>query len=292
MTSNAATLQNNVRLRVFLILVISIGIRALRSLASDSVHKATGTLEVNYLLYALVLISSLIPMKSAWAMGVLSSLLATISSGTVVTLGSLSTYRCIMNQHTGCIQHSPWSILTLVLVGLNFLLNAYQTWTMYMILRGPKYVSSAAQRLRIIFAWALPFAWLINIVLLIESEWTLSVAGHLAADPIIIIMARAEENVLIGIIILALLVGDVAAYFLFVSNDLARSAILVQIGLTVTGLILLFVHPRPAGSSDDSGDKGGSVDAEDFGNDEEFLPSKTSNLRSRNKSKSGTTLKF
>ena len=105
-------------------------------------------------------------------------------------------------------------------------------------------------------------------------------------------MARAEENVLIGIIILALLVGDVAAYFLFVSNDLARSAILVQIGLTVTGLILLFVHPRPAGSSDDSGDKGGSVDAEDFGNDEEFLPSKTSNLRSRNKSKSGTTLKF
>ena len=46
---NTAALQNNVRLRIFLILVIAIAIRATRHISIDSIHKATDLLGLNYI---------------------------------------------------------------------------------------------------------------------------------------------------------------------------------------------------------------------------------------------------
>ena len=71
---STATLQNNVRLRIFLILIISIGIQLIRKTASDSVYKATALLEINYILYGAILLCSLLPYKTTWAVALVAGL--------------------------------------------------------------------------------------------------------------------------------------------------------------------------------------------------------------------------
>jgi len=238
--STTTTLQNNVRLRVFLILVISIGIRTARTMATDSVQKATNILEINYVLYGTILICSLLPFKAAWGMAGAAALIAALNGAFVVTLGATATYRCISALHSGCIQSSPWSILTLGLAGILIVLDFYQSWNIYQILMAPVIVQSALQRIRILFAWALPFGWLVNAVLLYKSEWTFMVGLHIIADPTLIVMATSKERALLLVIVTTLLVSDAMA-FILVNDPVARSAILAQIALATSAGLMIFM---------------------------------------------------
>lgn len=242
--STTATLQNNVRLRVFLILVISIGIRFTRTISSDSVHKATGLLEINYLVYGLVMVCSLLPFKAAWMAAFTGSAAATILGLSATGLGTAATYRCLNAMQSGCLQTAPGSIASLILALIIAALDAYQCWTIYLILQYPSFVSSSTQRVRILFAWALPFGWLVNIVLASNSAWTIAVALHLAVDPTMIVLANSKETALLVIIISTVIVSDFFA-FIYVDIALARTAIIAQILLSA-GAGILVIMPEPA----------------------------------------------
>lgn len=235
---SSVTLQNNVRLRVILILALSLLIQMGRNFVSDSVHKATALLEFNYILYGLLLLCSCLPSKIAWYVAVIALVLATLVSGTVLVLGGLSTWRCL--DKSGCIQTIPGSSLVLVLVAVQCLLDLYQTWNVYLILRRPYLVASSTQRLVILFAWAFPFAVLTNWSLFSVSQWTVWVSPPLVAMPIIIIMAQSSEYTLIGILTLVSIASNVFSIF-YVTNTLARSAILVQGAISLFGTIILFI---------------------------------------------------
>lgn len=238
--ATTTTLQNNIRLRVFLILIMSIGIRTTRTMATESVQKATNLLEMNYILYGAVLICSLLPFKAAWGMAAIASLVAALNGAFVVSLGSIATYRCLSAMHSGCIQSSPWSILALLFAGLLIVLDVYQSWNIYQILMAPVIVQSALQRIRILFAWALPFGWLVNTVLIYNSEWTLVVGLHIVADPTLIVMATSNETVFLLVIVAALLVSDVMA-LLLVNDQVAKTAIIAQITITTSAGLMLFM---------------------------------------------------
>ena len=242
--STTATLQNNVRLRVFLILVISIGIRFTRTISSDSVHKATGLLEINYLVYGLVMVCSLLPFKAAWMAAFTGSAAATVLGLSATGLGTAATYRCLNAMQSGCLQTAPGSIASLILALIIAALDAYQCWTIYLILQYPSFVSSSTQRVRILFAWALPFGWLVNIVLASNSAWTIAVALHLAVDPTMIVLANSKETALLVIIISTVIVSDFFA-FIYVDIALARTAIIAQILLSA-GAGILVMMPGPA----------------------------------------------
>lgn len=315
---NTAALQNNVRLRIFLILVIAITIRATRHISIDSIHKATDLLGLNYILYGVILVTSLLPFKSAWGVALLASLAATSIGIIVISLGGISTFRCIgdLVGETGnilemffgapedkndnknnqisdsltsaCVQGAPGSMLTLVLIGSNIILNVFQSWTIYCILKSPTFVSSAARRLRILFAWALPFAWLVNGVLIYESKWQPLAALHIAADPTIILLATSKENALLAILILALIVCDVLVYFFFAKPTIVKTAIMVQIALSVVGFFMLFIMNE---KKSDSEGGGGATDTEDHDMDFE-QDSKLRKRTSKTKRKSVDSLKF
>jgi glucose-6-phosphate-specific signal transduction histidine kinase len=101
-------------------------------------------------------------------------------------------------------------------------------------------VASSTQRLVILFAWAFPFAVLTNWSLFSESQWTVWVSPPLVAMPIIIIMAQSSEYTLIGILTLVSIASNVFSIF-YVTNTLARSAILVQGAISLFGTIILFI---------------------------------------------------
>jgi len=319
--ATTAALQNNVRLRVFLILVIAIAIRTTRHISIQSIHKSTELLGVNYILYGVILVASLLPFKSTWVLALVASLAATFVGIIVISLGGISTFRCIgsLASETGnivemffgttggstfttpsknnqisqtltsaCVQGAPGSMLTLTLIGINALLNTFQSWTIYSILKSPSFVSSAAKRLRILFAWALPFAWLVNGVLISDSKWQPLAALHIVADPTIILLATSKENILLSIIIIALIVCDVLVYFLFAKVDIVKTAVLIQIGLTTMGLFMLFItNDKQSGS----GDGGGAASTEEPDMDFE-QDSKLRKRTSKIKHKSADILKF
>lgn len=234
----SAGLQNNVRLRIFLIVVISIIIRLTRANSSSSVHKATGLLENNFIIYGVIIICSLLPFKATWiaAMGI--QIVANLLDAAAIGLGTLATYRC--RNQTGCIQTMPLSILTLIFVAMQFILDTMQTWDIYRIIRAPIFVSSATQRVRILIAWALPFAWLVNIINVVNSEWTLFIftTSHIIIDPLVILMANANEHIFIGALLTAAVVMDVLAWFIN-DDSLVNKAIPIQISLCVGAILVL-----------------------------------------------------
>lgn len=235
---SSVTLQNNVRLRVILVLLISLLIQFGRHFVSDSVHKATALLEVTYIFYGLLLLCSCIPSKIAWYIAAIVLVMATLVDGTVLALGGLSTLRCL--EKSGCIQTMPGNSLVLLLVAMQCLLDLYQTWNVYLILRRPYLIASSTQRLVILFAWAFPFAILTNWILLIESQWTVWVSPPLVAMPIIIIMVQSSEYSLVGLLI-AVSIASNAFSYVYVTNTLARSAIIVQGAISLFGTIILFI---------------------------------------------------
>jgi hypothetical protein len=235
-----ATLQNNVRLRIFLIIVLSIGIRIARSFASNSVHKATGILAFNYIIYGIIILCTLMPFKASWMVAMIANTCAIVIGGSSVALGTISTVRCLSANHAGCIQHAPGSIIAIVLAAIIVFLDIIQGWSIYLILRFPSFIASATQRIRIIFSWAWPFAWLVNISLIIKSSWIFCVTPHLVIDPTLIILADSNELFLLGGLMVVTLAADFIA-LLKVKEDLVKWAIYIQIVLTAAGMIMLFV---------------------------------------------------
>lgn len=245
---SSATLQNNIRQRVVLVVALSIGIQAGRPFVSDSVHKATTLLEMNYVLYGILLLCSTLPSKNAWYMGALVSTLATLVDAAVLGLGLIATMRCI--DKAGCVSTIPGSVLVLGFVGLQCLLDAYQTWNVYIVLRQPYFVASSPQRLRVTVAWALPFTLLTNLVLMTASTWTVWVSPGLMAYPIVIIIAPAGEDIFVALL-LGVALGSHLVALLTVEHTLARTSLLIQSVLSTMGLVLtlipssVYVKPPP-----------------------------------------------
>ena len=234
----SAELQNDIRLRGFLIILLSIIMNITRVHSSTSVHKATDILQLNYFLYGIILLFSLFPFKATWFIGICAQTLILCTTGFSVLLGIMSTFRCV--SQSGCIQTLPLSTVTLVLILFILLLDLFQWWSLYMILKEPNYISNITQRLRILFSWCLPFAWLINIHLISNSNWSIFkfTTFHVVADPLIILMA--EENGFVLIVMIVATVLDVFA--LMVSSDAFQTkAIVVQLAFTSVGIILAFL---------------------------------------------------
>ena len=246
--TSSATLQNNIRQRVVLLVALSIGIQAGRPFVSDSVHKATTLLEMNYVLYGILLLCSTLPSKNAWYMGALVSTLATFIDAAVLGLGTIATMRCI--DKAGCVSTIPGSVLVLGFVGLQCLLDLYQTWNVYIVLRQPYFVASSPQRLRVTVAWALPFAVLTNLVLMTASTWTVWVSPGLMAYPIVIVIAPTGEDLFVALL-LGVALGSHLVALLTVEHTLARTSLLVQCVLSTMGLVLtlipssVYVKPPP-----------------------------------------------
>ena len=236
----SVTLQNNVRLRIFLILVLSIVIRVLRQWSSNSVHKATGILEINYILYALMLLCTLLPFKAAWMVAIVAVFTTVVLGSVSVVLGTIATVRCLTGSQAGCVQSAPVDIAALTIAGIIVFLDILQAWSIYRIIRFPSFIASATARLRVLFAWAWPFAWMVNIALLIESDWTFWVTPHLIIDPTLIILADSDELYLLGGLMLVALTSD-AISLLKVHLSLARLGLWALAGLTVAGFLMLFV---------------------------------------------------
>lgn len=246
------TLQNNVRLRIFLILVLSIVIRVLRQWSSNSVHKATGILEINYILYAIMLLCTLLPFKAAWMVAAVAVITAVVLGGVSTILGTIATARCLSGSQAGCVQSAPVDIIALVIAGIILFLDLLQAWSIYRIIRFPSFIASATARIRVLFAWAWPFAWMVNIALLIKSEWTFWVTPHLIIDPTLIILADSDELYLLGGLMFVALATDVIS-LLKVHLSLARLGLWALAGLTVAGILMLFVptdQPKAVRSDD------------------------------------------
>lgn len=246
------TLQNNVRLRIFLILVLSIVIRVLRQWSSNSVHKATGILEINYILYAIMLLCTLLPFKAAWMVAAVAVITAVVLGGVSTILGTIATARCLSGSQAGCVQSAPVDIVALVIAGIILFLDLLQAWSIYRIIRFPSFIASATARIRVLFAWAWPFAWMVNIALLIKSEWTFWVTPHLIIDPTLIILADSDELYLLGGLMFVALATDVIS-LLKVHLSLARLGLWALAGLTVAGILMLFVptdQPKAVRSAD------------------------------------------
>lgn len=238
--NTSVSLQNNIRLRIFLVLLLSLGIRIAREFGSNAVHKATGLLEINFILYGGVMICSLLPFKSAWVVAGAAVGAALLVGAVCAVLGTISLWRCLSGGQVGCVQSAPADIVALAFAAIIVFLDMLQLWSVYLILRFPSFVSSATQRVRIIFAWALPFAWMINIVLLLDSTWVFWVTAHLMIDPTLIVLSTSNEwGLLAGLMVVALVFDAIA--LLYTSLTLAVYGIWVQIILTLAGLSMLFM---------------------------------------------------
>ena len=235
----SAALQNNVRLRFFLVVTLSLLIRVTRTYSSTSVHKATGLLETNLLLYGIVVLCSLMPFKSTWIAAAVVNIVTVVLDIAAMSLGTLATYRC--RTQTGCIKTLPMSIISLIIVTIIVVLDTMQTWDIYRIIRAPDFVSSSTQRIRIIFAWALPFGWLVNIIMVTNSQWTMFkyTAAHLLVDPLIILIANNHEHIFIFALASVTIVLDIFAWILY-TNTITNKAIPIQIALTTGALLIQF----------------------------------------------------
>ena len=236
--ASSTTLQNNIRLRVVLVVALSIGIQAGRPFVSDSVHKATTLLGMNYVLYGILMLCSILPSKNAWYMGAVVLVMATLLDAAVLGLGLVATLRCI--DKAGCVTTIPGSVVVLVFVGLQCLLDAYQTWNVYIVLRQPYFVASSPQRLRVTVAWALPFALLTNLVLMFESTWTVWVSPGLVAYPVVIVVAQSREDLFVATL-LGVALGSHLVALLTVAHPLARTSLLIQSVLSTMGLALTLI---------------------------------------------------
>tara|TARA_B100000780_G_C21100351_1_gene444022 strand:- start:1267 stop:1731 length:465 start_codon:yes stop_codon:yes gene_type:complete len=110
----------------------------------------------------------------------------------------------------------------------------------------PLYISSSTQRVRILFAWALPFAWLVNISIVLDSSWHMFkyTTAHLVVDPLVIIMANSHETSFIGVLIVIVIVLDALVYTT-TENTLVSKATLVQMSFSIGALLVLFVSSSP-----------------------------------------------
>lgn len=241
-----ASLQNGIRVRLFLIVLTGIAIRVIREYSSSSVHKASGLLETNLFVYGIVAFCSLLPYKNTWIISMLAQVCAVALDSAAVGLGIVATIRC--RTQTGCMRTLPTSLLTLLVMAVTLLLDIMQTWDIYRVIRAPIFSSSATQRVRVLFCWALPFAWLVNILMVMDSEWRMFAftTAHLFVDPLVIIMANSNENAFVSTLIVIAIISDILSWYIQ-TDTLAKSAAMIQLGLSAGALIVLtFAQPPEA----------------------------------------------
>jgi len=242
----SASLQNGVRVRIFLIVLLSIGVRIAREFSSTPVHKATDLLTINYFLYGLVLLCTVAMSKVAFALALVVQIFIGGIDAVAFTLSLVSTVRCISAQQAACIHTLPGSIVAISLVGIIWFLDLLQAWSAYKIIQLPAYTSFLGRRLRILFSWALPFAILNNIALIIEDKWTIWVTPHLIGDTLIIIMATSLESALLAIVIVVLVGTDFLAYMTVYSIpdstliSATKMSIIAQISLSIFSFFMIF----------------------------------------------------
>jgi hypothetical protein len=237
-STNSATIQNNIRLRIVLVLFLSIGIQSMRFSVSDSVQRAILLLEINYGLYGLLLLASIVPSKAAWYAAALVVLLATILDSFVLTLGMVSTMRCL--NKSGCLTTVPGSVLVLAMVLLQCSIDLYQVWNIYLVVRLPLFVASSTQRMRILYAWAMPFAVVSNLTLFFDSEWTVVASPSIVAYPMLIFLAHSGENVFLILLSMVALLSN-GFLILTVSQSLVHLSSVIQSVMCVLGIALLCV---------------------------------------------------
>ena len=235
---SSVVLQNSVRVRIFLILAISICIRLIRPLNSTPVHKMTSLLAYNYILYGIVTLCTLIPLKTAWIIATGSLGLACLLGGVCLLMGLVSVSRCLSGEQVGCVQSAPADVSTLVLVALTLGLDVLQTWSAYRILRFPSFVASATQRIRVLFCWALPFGWLVNIVLWSNETALFWPLARLFIDPSLIFLSSTKDKAVLCVLMALGLVCDCTS-LLQIEIELARWGLFATIGLTVAGLLMI-----------------------------------------------------
>ncbi len=235
---SSVVLQNSVRVRIFLILTVSICIRLIRPLNSTSVHKMTSLLAYNYIFYGIVTLCTLIPLKTAWIIATGSLGLACLLGGVCLLMGLVSVSRCLSGEQVGCVQSAPADVSTLVLVGLTLGLDVMQTWSSYCILRFPSFVASATQRIRVLFSWALPFGWLVNIVLWSNETALFWPLPRLFIDPSLIFLSSTKDKIVLCVLMALGLVCDCIS-LLQIELELARWGLFATIGLTVAGLLMI-----------------------------------------------------
>ena len=183
------------------------------------------------------MICSLLPFKSSWVVAFCGQLVGTVLDISALSLALIATWRC--KDQVGCVQTMPFSIIVLFFILLVSTFDILQTWSIYQILSGPMIITSAPQRTRILFAWAFPFAYLINFTLMLNSQWTPLVTPHLVGDTLIIFMANSGENSILITVMIILIVFDVLASMAIV-DSLVSKAIFVQIALTLGGIFIFF----------------------------------------------------
>ena len=199
-----------------------------------------------------MLLCTLLPFKAAWMVAAVAVITAVVLGGVSTILGTIATARCLSGSQAGCVQSAPVDIVALVIAGIILFLDLLQAWSIYRIIRFPSFIASATARIRVLFAWAWPFAWMVNIALLIKSEWTFWVTPHLIIDPTLIILADSDELYLLGGLMFVALATDVIS-LLKVHLSLARLGLWALAGLTVAGILMLFVptdQPKAVRSAD------------------------------------------
>lgn len=273
-----ASLQNGIRVRLFLIVLASVGVRIAREYSSSSVHKGSGLLETNFYLYGILMFCSLLPYKNTWLVAIVAQAAATFLDAAAAGLGILATVRC--RTQTGCIKTLPVSLVTLALVAVILVLDVLQTWDIYRVIRAPMFVSSSTQRVRVLFAWALPFGWLVNILMVADSQWFMFAftTAHLVVDPLVILMANAKEDLFISVLILVAIVTDILAYNMH-TDTLAKKATVVQLGLAA-GSLIIQVFAGPATLEEALEEEEATADEE-----EEFEATESQALRHRKSGK-------
>lgn len=272
----SATLQNGIRVRLFLITLVGIAIRVAREYSSASVHKASGILETNFFLYGIVVFCSLLPYKNTWFAAIVAQISATLLGAVTLGLGIMATLRC--RTQTGCIKTLPTSALTLVLMALALTLDALQTWDIYRVIRAPMFVSSATQRIRILFAWALPFGWLVNILMFADSHWEMFkfTTAHLFVDPLVILLANEREDTFVTLLIATAISMDILAWNMQ-TDALAQKAHVVQLGLASGALIIHMLADTPPDEAEQDGQE--ADDADDV--EDDFEVAEAQHLRQR-----------
>lgn len=254
----SASLQNAVRVRIFLIVLLSIGVRIAREFSSTPIHKATDLLTINYFLYGLVLLCTVAMSKVAFALALVVQVFAGGIDALAFTLSLVSTIRCISAEQAACIHTLPGSITTIVFLGIIWFLDLLQAWSAYRIIQLPPYTSYLGRRLRILFSWALPFAILNNIVLFIEDSWTIWVTPHLIGDTVIIIMSTSLESTLLAMVIVVLVGTDFLAYttvsYMAESTliSTAKMSIIAQISISIFSFIMIFASKISSDSQSES----------------------------------------
>ena len=110
-------------------------------------------------------------------------------------------------------------------------------WDGYRIIRGPSFSASPSKRIRILYAWALPFAWLANITLVLRQSWSILATLHILLDPVMIIMAESDEPNMLAVFSIALVIGDILT-LVFIQDPFVTTIAWIQMTLSLFGFIM------------------------------------------------------